>query len=30
MYDKLFVVNLVLDEWIQHEDSRFKEKLSEF
>lgn len=30
MYDKLLVVNLILDAWVQEEGSRFKEKLSEF
>lgn len=30
MYDKLFVVNLLLDEWIQQENVRVKDKLSDF
>lgn len=29
MYDKLFVINLVLDEWIEQADSNVKSKLSE-
>lgn len=30
MYDKLFVINLLLDEWIQQEDVKVKEKLNDF
>jgi hypothetical protein len=30
MYDKLFVINLLLDQWIQEENVRTKDKLSDF
>lgn len=30
MYDKLFVINLLLDEWIQEENVKIKDKLSDF
>lgn len=29
MYDKLFVLNLVLDEWVHQDDSKVKTRLAE-
>ena len=29
MYDKLYVLNLILDDWLYSEDSKLKAKLAE-